>query len=213
DFANELALLDSFPPGNKDDNFDPEADLREIKYLLNRDPSTDFSPTTDIDIIDPILERFNDEPALIYLPPPEDDDDDLFDLKSDNDEWKKLLYGDHFNDTHSEKDNIKDSKINILIDELESPKSNDLPPRLLTSDSTLPEESSESSKIATLFLPPFRNEDVSVPKSKLSSSFISGNESRRASSLENSSRRESLVSKGVRFREESKRGVVLPLER
>nr|GEY74506.1 hypothetical protein [Tanacetum cinerariifolium] len=160
DFANELALLDSFPPGNKDDNFDPEADLREIKYLLNRDPSTDFSPTTDIDIIDPILERFNDEPALIYLPPPEDDDDDLFDLKSDNDEWKKLLYGDHFNDTHSEKDNIKDSKINILIDELESPKSNDLPPRLLTSDSTLPEESSESSKIATLFLPPFRNEDV-----------------------------------------------------
>ncbi|GJV67856.1 reverse transcriptase domain-containing protein [Tanacetum coccineum] len=43
EFADKLALLDPFPPGNKDDNFDPEADLREIKYLLNRDPSTDSS--------------------------------------------------------------------------------------------------------------------------------------------------------------------------
>ncbi|GJY32734.1 reverse transcriptase domain-containing protein, partial [Tanacetum coccineum] len=86
EFADELALLDPFPPGNEDDNFDPEADLREIEYLLNRDPSTDSSPTTDIDIIDPILERFTDEPALVYSSPPGDDDDDLFDLKSDNEE-------------------------------------------------------------------------------------------------------------------------------
>ncbi|GJX80266.1 reverse transcriptase domain-containing protein [Tanacetum coccineum] len=59
EFADELALIDLFPPGNKDDNFDLEADLREIEYLLNRYPSTDSSPTTDIDIIDPILESFN----------------------------------------------------------------------------------------------------------------------------------------------------------
>ncbi|GJZ29402.1 hypothetical protein Tco_0574049 [Tanacetum coccineum] len=65
---------------NEDDNFDPEADLREIKYLLNRNPSTDSSPTTDIDIIDPILERFTDEPTLVYSSPPGDDDDDLFDF-------------------------------------------------------------------------------------------------------------------------------------
>ncbi|GKD48703.1 reverse transcriptase domain-containing protein [Tanacetum coccineum] len=57
EFADELALLDPFPPGNEDDNFDPEADPREIEYLLNRDPSIDSSPTTNIDIIDPILER------------------------------------------------------------------------------------------------------------------------------------------------------------
>ncbi|GJW70396.1 hypothetical protein Tco_0127313 [Tanacetum coccineum] len=99
EFADELALLDPFPPGNEDDNFDPEADLREIEYLLNRDPSTDSSPTIDIDIIDPILERFTDEPALVYSSLPGDDDDDLFDLKSDNKEWKKLLYGDLFNNT------------------------------------------------------------------------------------------------------------------
>nr|GEY88468.1 reverse transcriptase domain-containing protein [Tanacetum cinerariifolium] len=34
EFANELTLLDPFLPGNEDDNFDLEADLREIEYLL-----------------------------------------------------------------------------------------------------------------------------------------------------------------------------------
>ncbi|GJR55608.1 hypothetical protein Tco_1406129, partial [Tanacetum coccineum] len=91
EFANELAFLDPFPPGNEEDNFDPEADLREIKYLLNRDSSTVSSPTKDIDIIDSILERFTDEPTLVYSSPPGDDDDYLFDLKSDNNEWKKLF--------------------------------------------------------------------------------------------------------------------------
>ncbi|GKA33011.1 reverse transcriptase domain-containing protein [Tanacetum coccineum] len=72
------SLLEPFPPGNEDDNFDPEADLREIEYLLNQDQSTDSSPKTDIDIIKPILERFTDEPALVYSFPLGDDDDDLF---------------------------------------------------------------------------------------------------------------------------------------
>ncbi|GJZ63640.1 hypothetical protein Tco_0620061 [Tanacetum coccineum] len=94
EFVDELTLLDPFLSGNEEDNFDPEADLKEIEYFLNRDPSTDSSPKTDIDIIDPILERFTDEPTL-----------------------------------------------------------------LLTSDSTLLEESSESSDIATLCSSPFRNED------------------------------------------------------
>ncbi|GKA20788.1 hypothetical protein Tco_0700777 [Tanacetum coccineum] len=49
--VDELTLLGLFLPGNKEDNFDPEADLREIEYFLNRDPSTDSSPKTDIDII------------------------------------------------------------------------------------------------------------------------------------------------------------------
>nr|GEW73132.1 hypothetical protein [Tanacetum cinerariifolium] len=91
EFGDELAHLGPFPPGNEDDNFDPKADLREIEYLLNRYPSTDSSPTTDFDIIEPILEMFTDEPALVYSSPPRDDDDDLFDFKSDNEEWKKIL--------------------------------------------------------------------------------------------------------------------------
>ncbi|GJV18437.1 hypothetical protein Tco_1367457 [Tanacetum coccineum] len=65
EFADKLALLKPFTPRNEDDDFDPEVDLREIEYLLNRDPLTDSSPKTDIDITDPILERFTDEPALL----------------------------------------------------------------------------------------------------------------------------------------------------
>nr|GEU75222.1 reverse transcriptase domain-containing protein [Tanacetum cinerariifolium] len=113
EFADELALLDPFPSGNKDGNFDPKADLREIKYLLNQDPSTE----SDIEIIDHILERFTDEPDLDYSPPPgddDDDDDDLFDLKSDNDKWKKLLYGDFYKDIDSEKDKKKDFRMKII---------------------------------------------------------------------------------------------------
>ncbi|GKD20637.1 reverse transcriptase domain-containing protein [Tanacetum coccineum] len=75
EFADELALLEPFPPGNEDDNFDHEADLREIEYLLNRDSSIDFSPKTDIDISDPILERFTDELALVSSFTTEDEDD------------------------------------------------------------------------------------------------------------------------------------------
>ncbi|GKE40907.1 reverse transcriptase domain-containing protein, partial [Tanacetum coccineum] len=116
EFAKELFLLDPFPPRYEDDNFDPEADLRKIKYLLNRD-------------------SFTDEPALVYSFPQGDDDDDLFDFKSDNEEWKNLLFGDHFNNTHSEKGKNKDLKEKYLIDE-----SNDLLPQLLNCDSTLHEE-------------------------------------------------------------------------
>ncbi|GJY53172.1 retrovirus-related pol polyprotein from transposon TNT 1-94 [Tanacetum coccineum] len=71
DFADELAPLDLFPPGNEDVDF--EADLREIELLLNHDPSTDFSPKITID---PNPKRFINEPALVCLPPPGDDDDD-----------------------------------------------------------------------------------------------------------------------------------------
>nr|GEZ86748.1 reverse transcriptase domain-containing protein [Tanacetum cinerariifolium] len=120
--------------------------------------ATHSSPTTDINIIDPILERFTEERALIYSSSlgDDDDDDDLFDSKFDNEEWKKLLYGDHFNDIHFGKDKIKDSKIKTLIDELESPKSNVLLPQLLNFDSTLHEDLPE---INTLPSFPFRNED------------------------------------------------------
>nr|GFB54728.1 hypothetical protein [Tanacetum cinerariifolium] len=129
EFADELAHVDSFPSEKDDDLFDFEDNNDEWRNILYHDPFDDIQS---------------------------DDDDDLFDLKSDNDEWKKLLYGDHFNDIPSEKDKIKDSKIKILIDELESPESNVLPPQLLTNDSTLPEESSE---IAILLSSPFGNED------------------------------------------------------
>nr|GEX64057.1 reverse transcriptase domain-containing protein [Tanacetum cinerariifolium] len=124
EFADELALLDPFPSGNKDDNFDFKADHRKIEYLLNQDPSTE----SHIEILDPILEKFTDEPALDYLPPPRDDDDDLFDLKSDSDEWKKILYGDCYKDIDSEKEENKDSKMKLLVVEDHIIESNHLLP-------------------------------------------------------------------------------------
>nr|GEY47019.1 hypothetical protein [Tanacetum cinerariifolium] len=122
EFANELALLDVIPPGKEDNNFDFKADLRESEFLLHQDTSTE----SNIETINPILEKFTDELALDYLPPSgddDDDDDDLFDLKSDNNEWKKLLYGDCNKDINSEKDKNKDSKMKSLVVE-----SNDLLP-------------------------------------------------------------------------------------
>nr|GEX92362.1 reverse transcriptase domain-containing protein [Tanacetum cinerariifolium] len=155
EFTDELALLDLFPPGKKDNNFDFEADLREIEYLLNQDLSTE----SNIETIDPILEKFTEEHALDYLPPPGDDDDDLFDLKFDSDEWKKLLYGDCYKDIDSEKDKNKDSKMKLLFVEAQIVELNDLLPQLLDNDSTIPEESFESYEIASLSLSPFRNKD------------------------------------------------------
>ncbi|GJY69362.1 reverse transcriptase domain-containing protein [Tanacetum coccineum] len=108
--SNSLLLIDpseietfiSFPSGNEDKVFDPGILLNNgIFSFTRKSPNLlidNFmidkfsSPTTDIDIIDLVLERFADEPALLYSSSQGDDYDDLFDLKSNNDEWKKLLY-------------------------------------------------------------------------------------------------------------------------
>nr|GEU69583.1 reverse transcriptase domain-containing protein [Tanacetum cinerariifolium] len=155
EFVNELALLHLFPLRNEDDSFDPEADLRKIKYFLKQDPSIE----SDIDIIDPVLESFTDKPTLDYSPPPGDDDDDIFYFKSNNDECKKLLYGDCYKDIEYEKDKNKESKMKLLVVEAHIVESDVFLTQLLTSDSTLPEESSESSEIASLSSFPFRNKD------------------------------------------------------
>nr|GEV98621.1 retrovirus-related Pol polyprotein from transposon TNT 1-94 [Tanacetum cinerariifolium] len=158
EFADELDFLDPIPSRKEDNNFDFEADLREIEFLLHQDPSTE----SNIETVDPILKKFTDEPALAHLPPSgddDDDDDDLFDLKSDNDKRKKLLYGDRYKDTNSEKAKNKDSKMKSLIVEDHIVESNDLLPQLLDNDSNLIEESSESSKNASLSSSLFKNKD------------------------------------------------------
>ncbi|GJU79731.1 reverse transcriptase domain-containing protein [Tanacetum coccineum] len=110
EFADELAFLDPFPPGNEDVDF--EADLREIELLLNRDPSTDFLPKITID---PNPERFTDEPALACLPPPGDDDDDKSFLKEDVQEENFQVYS---NDLFDIDDNYNSSDINPLFNEM-----------------------------------------------------------------------------------------------
>ncbi|GJX86167.1 hypothetical protein Tco_0336941 [Tanacetum coccineum] len=107
EFADELALLDPFPPGNEDVDF--EADLREIELLLNRDPSTNFSPTITID---PNPERFINEPALACLPPPGDDESFL---KEDVQEENFQVYS---NPLFEFDDNYNSSDINPLFNEI-----------------------------------------------------------------------------------------------
>nr|GEW23807.1 reverse transcriptase domain-containing protein [Tanacetum cinerariifolium] len=127
EFTDKLALFELIPSGKEDNNFDFEADLKEIEFLLNQYPSTE----SNIETIDPILEKFTNKLALAYLPLPRDDDnddDDPFDLKSNNDELKKLLYGYCYKDINSEKDKNKDSKMKLLNIEDHIVESNDLLP-------------------------------------------------------------------------------------
>ncbi|GJV78783.1 reverse transcriptase domain-containing protein [Tanacetum coccineum] len=136
EFADELALIESFPPGN--DNMTPEDVIREIEYLLNRDPLAENSPNNDL--IYTIPEMFTDEHTLDYssLPRYDDANDDLFNLKTDSDEWGKIFYDDPFD---SKENKIKVSK--LLVDELDSTGSSSFLPHFLECDSVLYEDFSE----------------------------------------------------------------------
>ncbi|GKE80965.1 reverse transcriptase domain-containing protein [Tanacetum coccineum] len=107
EFADELALLNPFPPRNEDVDF--EAGLREINLLLNREPSTDFSPNITID---PNPERFINEPALACLPLPGDDESFL---KEDVQEENFQVY---LNPLFEFDDNYNSSDINPVFNEI-----------------------------------------------------------------------------------------------
>nr|GFA04157.1 hypothetical protein [Tanacetum cinerariifolium] len=129
EFVDELALI-TFPPGNDDLYFDIESNLKEIKYLLNHDPTKEMDSIFE-DLVDEgnianpnnnlfhtIPEMFADEHTLDYSSPPLYDDFgyDLVELESDN----EYVYDDPFD---SKGDKIKTSK--LLIDELDPPRSSD----------------------------------------------------------------------------------------
>ncbi|GKE62030.1 hypothetical protein Tco_1512397, partial [Tanacetum coccineum] len=117
EFADELTLLDPFPPGNKD--VDVEAELREIELLLNRDQSTNFSPMI---MIDPNPKKFTDKPAPACLPPPGDDKSFL---KEDVQKENFQVYS---NPLFVFDDNYNSSNINPLfkemLEDVESKESN-----------------------------------------------------------------------------------------
>ncbi|GKE13835.1 hypothetical protein Tco_1421412 [Tanacetum coccineum] len=125
--------------------------------------SDSFPSLTSFETSNSRLEEFADEQPYVDLLPSEKDDY-LFDFEDNNDEWRNILYYDPFDDIQSDDDDDlfdlnKDFKMKLLVDEANIVESNVLPPQLLTSDSTLPEDSSESSEIATLLSSPFGNED------------------------------------------------------
>nr|GFC68373.1 hypothetical protein [Tanacetum cinerariifolium] len=132
ELADELALI-TFPPRNDDLPFDIESDLKEIEYFLNNDPikemdsilkdSVDEDNLVDLNdnLADTMPEMFTEEQAVDYSSPPlyDEYDDDLFEVESDT----EYVYDDPF-DSKGEK--IKDS--NLLIDELDLPRSSDFLP-------------------------------------------------------------------------------------
>ncbi|GJZ20130.1 hypothetical protein Tco_0556720 [Tanacetum coccineum] len=79
EFDDEYIFSDVNPLFDEDECFDQGGDIDEIEFLLHRDPST---PKISVDSI---LEEFTDEQSL-------EENDDLFDLKSKENEWKKILY-------------------------------------------------------------------------------------------------------------------------
>ncbi|GKB59000.1 hypothetical protein Tco_0915186 [Tanacetum coccineum] len=79
EFDDEYISSDVNPLFDEDECFDQGGDIDEIEFLLHRDPST---PKISVDSI---LEEFTDEQPL-------EENDDLFDLKSKENEWKKILY-------------------------------------------------------------------------------------------------------------------------
>nr|GEW66334.1 reverse transcriptase domain-containing protein [Tanacetum cinerariifolium] len=64
EFADKLALIESFLSGNDDIHFDAESNLRELEYFLNRYPLIDSSFKDNIEKID-ILDEFVGEPSLV----------------------------------------------------------------------------------------------------------------------------------------------------
>ncbi|GJT49740.1 reverse transcriptase domain-containing protein [Tanacetum coccineum] len=109
EFVDELALIESFPPGNDDmtledviidllleeftdelalidlflpgnDNMTPEDVIKQKECLLNQSPLANYSHNDNLD--DTISEMFTDEHALDYSSPPlwDDYDDNLFDV-------------------------------------------------------------------------------------------------------------------------------------
>nr|GEW82826.1 protein CTR9 homolog [Tanacetum cinerariifolium] len=97
EFADKLSLIESFPSRNDDIHFDAESDVRELEYLLNRDPSIDSSLKDNIEEIDSIL-----------------------------DEFRNILYHGPFDDIHSKKDSkmkilideLKSPESNVLLPQL-----------------------------------------------------------------------------------------------
>nr|GEY94875.1 reverse transcriptase domain-containing protein [Tanacetum cinerariifolium] len=164
------------PLRNDDLPFDIEFDLREIKYLLNHDPTKEIDSILEDsidegnladpnnDLFNTIPEMFTDEHTLDYLSPPlyDDFDDDLFELESDNDD----VYNDPFN---SKEDKIKESK--LLIDELDPPRSNKNVKQISISNASL---------ILKDFNPPLSDHELPFHKEVLGSetllSFSSKNE-------------------------------------
>ncbi|GJV18019.1 reverse transcriptase domain-containing protein [Tanacetum coccineum] len=117
EFADELALIDFSSYPERDDMTPDDV----IEFLLYGDPTSDPTESKVEEFINEntpdmskefVLDDMSFSPKELNLESlPKDDfdnDDDLFEMDSNNDEWKRILYGEDFERMDSDSDKTKD---------------------------------------------------------------------------------------------------------
>ncbi|GJW09778.1 hypothetical protein Tco_1575605 [Tanacetum coccineum] len=124
-FSNPLfEKKDDFPSRNDELILKEEVHKETLKSYLNP-LFEDNEEIISIEVSRQISPKVNSEPSIESLPKDDFDDDDLFEMDSNNDEWKRILYGEDFERMDSDTDKTKDfdkSNSNVfksLSDELE----------------------------------------------------------------------------------------------
>ncbi|GKB64656.1 hypothetical protein Tco_0920842, partial [Tanacetum coccineum] len=120
-FSNPLFEKEDDFPSRNDESILEEA-LKSYLNSLFEDDEENIS----IEVSKQISPKVNSEPSSEFLPKDDfDSDDDLFEIDSNNDEWKRILYGEDFERMNVDSDKVKDfdkSSSNVfksLSDELE----------------------------------------------------------------------------------------------
>ncbi|GJR30201.1 reverse transcriptase domain-containing protein [Tanacetum coccineum] len=117
EFADELALIDFSSYPERDDMTPDDV----IEFLLYGDPTSDPTESKVEEFINEntpdmskefVLDDMSFSPKELNMESlPKDDfdnDDDLFEMDSNNDEWKRILYGEDFERMDSDSDKTKD---------------------------------------------------------------------------------------------------------
>ncbi|GJZ10338.1 hypothetical protein Tco_0545097 [Tanacetum coccineum] len=125
-FSNPLfEKKDDFPSRNDESILKEEVHKETLKSYLNP-LFEDDEENISIEVSKQISPKVNSEPSSEFLPKDDcDSDDDLFEIDSNNDEWKRILYGEDFERMNVDSDKTKDfdkSSSNVfksLSDELE----------------------------------------------------------------------------------------------
>ncbi|GKC51666.1 hypothetical protein Tco_1074411 [Tanacetum coccineum] len=121
----KIASVDDFPSRNDESILKEEVQKETLKSYSNP-LFEDDEEIISIEVSRQISPKVNSEPSIESLLKDDfDNDDDLFEMDSNNDEWKRILYGEDFERMDSDSDKTKDfdkSSSNIfksLSDEFE----------------------------------------------------------------------------------------------
>ncbi|GJX53066.1 reverse transcriptase domain-containing protein, partial [Tanacetum coccineum] len=111
-FSNPLfEKKDDFPSRNDESILKEEVHKETLKSYLNP-LFEDDEEIISIEVSRQISPKVNSEPSIESLPKDDfDNDDDLFEMDSNNDEWKRILYGEDFERMDSDSDKTKDFDI------------------------------------------------------------------------------------------------------